>query len=84
MGIYLKMPTATRAEHQQRMLTTDHKLGPDHRLSPNHHGRAERNFVCVGTWGAGHAKRLRTSVSAQSTSKRCKYLKREAEYCYRR
>lgn len=69
------MSTAMRAEHQQRMLSTDHKLSPDHKLSLNRYNRTERNSVCVGTWGAGHAKRLRTSVPAQSTSKRFKYLK---------
>lgn len=69
------MSIAMSADHQQRMLTTDHKVSPDHRLSPNNFDRAERNSVCVGTWGPGHAKRLRTSVPGQSTSKRCKYFK---------
>jgi len=58
------MSTAMRAGHQQRMLSIDHKL------SPNHFNRAKRKAMCVGTWGAGHTKRLRPSVPAQGTLKK--------------
>lgn len=55
------MSTAMRAWHQQRMLSRDH------RLSPNHFNRAKRKAIRVGSWDAGHAKKLRPSVSAQGT-----------------
>lgn len=50
-------------------------MSPDYKLSPNHYNGVKRNAVCVGIWGAGHAKRLRPSVPAQGTFKRFKYLK---------
>lgn len=50
------MSAAMRAEHQQTMLTTDHKLGPDHRLSPNHYERAEK-ILCVLEHGVQVMKR---------------------------
>lgn len=63
-GMHLMMSAAMRAGQQQRMLSIDHKL------SPNHFNRAKIKAICVGTWDAGHSKKLRPSVPAQGTSKK--------------